>query len=215
MSIQNHVFHTKHDFTPELGWAAFQLLTEIGTDGIKPAALHVLAKAVASPLTKRSALNKLLAAMLEVGLVERTHEEVRLSVHQTGLWSAMLFEAGARFGHWVCVLGLDHAGRVMILDPADGTRYVMEIEEFVAHWTLFLCLSEVKMIAVQNVSPLGSDCHFVVDLMADGKLKTYRVAVESIMVDGKTIERIVCEDGLSQLLTHTLRYRCSGLFLEI
>ena len=79
MNIQNHVFHTKHDFTPELGWAAFQLLTEIGTDGIKPAALHVLAKAVASLLTKRSALNKLLAAMLEVGLVERTHEEVRLS----------------------------------------------------------------------------------------------------------------------------------------
>ena len=58
------------------------------------------------------------------------------------------------------------------------------------------------MIAVQNVSPLGSDCHFVVDLMADGKLKTYRVAVESIMVDGKTIERIICEDGLTQLL-HT------------
>ena len=58
------------------------------------------------------------------------------------------------------------------------------------------------MISVQNVSPLGSDCHFVVDLLADGKLKTYRVAVESIMVDGKTIERIVCEDGLTQLL-HT------------
>jgi len=58
------------------------------------------------------------------------------------------------------------------------------------------------MIAVQNVSPLGSDCHFVVDLLADGKHKTYRVTVESIMVDGKTIERIVCEDGLTQLL-HT------------
>jgi hypothetical protein len=58
------------------------------------------------------------------------------------------------------------------------------------------------MIAVQNVSPLGNDCHFVVDLLADGKRKTYRVTVESIMVDGKTIERIVCEDGLTQLL-HT------------
>jgi hypothetical protein len=55
---------------------------------------------------------------------------------------------------------------------------------------------------VQNVSPLGNDCHFVVDLLADGKRKTYRVTVESIMVDGKTIERIVCEDGLTQLL-HT------------
>jgi hypothetical protein len=58
------------------------------------------------------------------------------------------------------------------------------------------------MISVQNVSPLGGDCHCVVDLLADGKLKTYRVAVELIMVDGKIIERIVCEDGLTQLL-HT------------
>jgi len=56
------------------------------------------------------------------------------------------------------------------------------------------------MISVQNVSPLGSDCHFVVDLLADGKRKTYRLAVESIIVDGKTIERIVCEDELTQLL---------------
>lgn len=79
MSIQNHVFHTKHDFTPELGWAAFQLLAEIGTGDIKPTDLHAIAKAVASPLTKRSTLHKLLAAMLEVGLVERTHEGVRLS----------------------------------------------------------------------------------------------------------------------------------------
>jgi len=58
------------------------------------------------------------------------------------------------------------------------------------------------MISVQNVSPLGSDCNFVVDLMVEGKRKTYRLAVESIMVDGKIIERIVCEDGLTQLL-HT------------
>ena len=57
------------------------------------------------------------------------------------------------------------------------------------------------MISVQNVSPLG-DYHFVVDLLVDGKLKTYRLTVESIIVDGKTIERIVCEDGLTQLL-HT------------
>jgi hypothetical protein len=56
------------------------------------------------------------------------------------------------------------------------------------------------MISVQNVSPLGSDSHCVVDLLIDGKRKTYRLAVESIIVDGKTIERIVCEDGLTQLL---------------
>jgi hypothetical protein len=58
------------------------------------------------------------------------------------------------------------------------------------------------MISVQNVSPLGSDCNFVVDLLVDGKLKTYRLAIESIKVDEKTIERIVCEEGLTQLL-HT------------
>jgi hypothetical protein len=44
--------------------------------------------------------------------------------------------------------------------------------------------------------------NFVADILADGKRKTYRLAVGSIMVDGKTIERIVCEDGLTQLL-HT------------
>jgi len=59
-----------------------------------------------------------------------------------------------------------------------------------------------RVVYTQNVSPLGSDCHFVVDLLVDGKLKTYRLTVESIIVDGKTIERIVCEDGLTQLL-HT------------
>jgi len=58
------------------------------------------------------------------------------------------------------------------------------------------------MIAVQNVSPFGSDSNFVVDLLVDGKLKTYRLAVETMTVNGKVIERIVCEDGLTQLL-HT------------
>ena len=67
------------------------------------------------------------------------------------------------------------------------------------------------MIAVQNVSPLGSDCDFVVDLLVDGKLKTYRLAVESIMVDGKTIERIVCEDRLTQLL-HTYSSLAQSFF---
>jgi filamentous hemagglutinin len=58
-------------------------------------------------------------------------------LNETGLWAAMLFETGAKLGHWVSVSGLDRAGRVRILDPADGTRYVMEIEEFMSHWTLF------------------------------------------------------------------------------
>ena len=67
------------------------------------------------------------------GVTESSFE----ALNQTGLWSAMLFEAGARFGHWVCVSGLDDAGRMIILDPADSTRYAMELEEFMSHWTLF------------------------------------------------------------------------------
>ena len=57
-----------------------------------------------------------------------------------------------------------------------------------------------RVVYTQNVSPLGSDCHFVVDLLVDGKLKTYRLAVESIIVDGKTIERI----PTATLLEHAL-----------
>jgi hypothetical protein len=75
----SHVFHTKHDFKPELAWAAFQLLAQIGTDGIKPTDLHAIAKAIGSPLTQRSDLNKLLAGMQDVGLTERSREEVFLS----------------------------------------------------------------------------------------------------------------------------------------
>jgi len=56
------------------------------------------------------------------------------------------------------------------------------------------------MIVVQNVSPLESDRTFVVDLLEDGKPKTYQLAVEPVAADGKTIERIVCEDELTQLL---------------
>ena len=56
------------------------------------------------------------------------------------------------------------------------------------------------MISVQNVAQLKSDSTFIVELLADGKPKKYRLAVEPIDVNGKIIERIVCEDDLSQLL---------------
>ncbi len=79
MKSHNHVFHTKHDFKPELAWAAFQLLAEIGSDGIAPTNLYAIAKAVGSPLAKRSSLNKLLNAMQDVGLTEKTQEGVTLS----------------------------------------------------------------------------------------------------------------------------------------
>lgn len=79
MNGARHVFHTRHDFTPEFAWAAFQLLTGIGSAGIDTSDLYDIAKATASPLTKRTDLGKLLAAMDEVGLTERKREHVTLS----------------------------------------------------------------------------------------------------------------------------------------
>ncbi|MBC8233259.1 hypothetical protein H8E77_27240 [bacterium] len=64
-------------------------------------------------------------------------EESFFALNQTGSWAAMLFETGKRFGHWVNVNGVNHAGRVIIHDPTDGTQYLMELEEFMSHWTLF------------------------------------------------------------------------------
>ena len=79
MKSHLHVFHTKHDFKPEFGWAAFQLLSEIGSDGISPTNLHNIAKVVGSPLTQRSNLSKLLGSMQDVGLIEKTREGIALS----------------------------------------------------------------------------------------------------------------------------------------
>lgn len=79
MKSQNHVFHTKHDFKPSLGWAAFQLLAEINSDNILDANLYNIAKAVGSPLTQRSDLTKLLASMQDVGLIVRNQGGVALS----------------------------------------------------------------------------------------------------------------------------------------
>lgn len=67
------------------------------------------------------------------GVTEQSFE----GLNQTGSWAAMLFEAGARFGHWVNVVGVNRAGRLIVHDPADGTRYLMETHEFMSHWTLF------------------------------------------------------------------------------
>src|SRR5262245_53473259 len=79
MNGARHVFHTRHDFTPEFAWAAFQLLAGVGSAGIDTSGLYDIAKATASPLTKRTDLSKLLAAMDEVGLTERKREHVTLS----------------------------------------------------------------------------------------------------------------------------------------
>ena len=97
MRSHNHVFHTKHDFKPELGWATFQLLAEIGSDGISAPNLHAIAKATGSPLAKRSDLNKIITAMQDVGLTKKTRGGIALSKAGRALAEGLGgYEAGFR-----------------------------------------------------------------------------------------------------------------------
>lgn len=75
-----HTFHTRHDFTPELGWAAFQLLAEIGCEGVTGEGLEEAARTLASPMARRSDLRKLLRSMDELGLVCRSEDKLCLSI---------------------------------------------------------------------------------------------------------------------------------------
>ena len=79
MKSPRHVFHTRHDFKPSLGWEAFQLLSDAPPDGISTSSLHAISKAVGSPLGRLSNLTKLLASMQDVGLIEKTRESIALS----------------------------------------------------------------------------------------------------------------------------------------
>jgi hypothetical protein len=69
MERAEHTFHTRHDFTPELGWAAFQLLGALGAEGARVEALEQAARTLASPMARRSDLRKLLRSMEELGLL--------------------------------------------------------------------------------------------------------------------------------------------------
>lgn len=79
MPILDHTFHTKHDFTPEFAWAAFQLLFELSEVTISPEELYDIAKATASPIAKRADLNKILAGLNDVGLIYRDRHTISLS----------------------------------------------------------------------------------------------------------------------------------------
>ena len=97
MKSSRHIFHTRHDFKPDLGWEAFQLLSEILSDGISPSNLHTISKAVGSPLARLSNLTKLLASMQDVGLIEKTREGIALSTAGRALAKGIgCYEVGFR-----------------------------------------------------------------------------------------------------------------------
>lgn len=79
MHHAEHTFHTRHDFTPELGWAAFQLLAEFGAEGMTVDGLEQAAHTLASPMARRADLGKLLRSMEELGLLTRSDDRLSLS----------------------------------------------------------------------------------------------------------------------------------------
>jgi hypothetical protein len=90
MAQTEHTFHTRHDFTPQLGWAAFQLLAEFGAEGTTLERLEEAARTLASPMTRRSDLRKLLRSIDELGLLDRSADRLCLS----GAGRAMAASAG-------------------------------------------------------------------------------------------------------------------------
>jgi hypothetical protein len=95
MDPVEHTFHTRHDFTPELGWAAFQLLAELGADGMTVEGLEETARTLASPMSRRSDLRKLLRSMEELGLLSRPVDRLSLSAAGRALaTSAGRYEPG-------------------------------------------------------------------------------------------------------------------------
>ena len=64
-----------------------------------------------------------------------TAQQVFLSLCTTGAWIAELREPLKKIGHFVVVDGVDEQDQPFIRDPWDGTRYTMELEEFLQHWS--------------------------------------------------------------------------------
>ena len=94
-----HTFHTRHDFTPELGWATFQLLAELGAEGTTSDGLESAARVLGSPLARRADLRKLLLSLEELGLVRCEGDRLALSAAGRALAdSAGRYKAGFNAG---------------------------------------------------------------------------------------------------------------------
>jgi hypothetical protein len=92
-----HTFHTRHDFTPELGWAAFQLVAELDREGVTASDLETAARAATSPLARRADLTKVLASLDDLGLLSREGKTIALSELGRALAHGLgAFETGFR-----------------------------------------------------------------------------------------------------------------------
>jgi hypothetical protein len=126
MEQLEHTFHTRHDFTPELGWAAFQLLAEMGDAGTTMEGLDAAARTLASPMARRSDLRKLLRSMDELGLLRRSPGKLSLSTTGRALAaSAGRYEPGFFAGiHCLYAWGWQWGCRSELATPSWSYRQV-------------------------------------------------------------------------------------------
>lgn len=165
-----HTFHTRHDFTPDLGWAAFQLLGAFGRDGVEVDGIEKAAQLLASPLAKRADLRKLLRSMEEIGLVRVSGNKLALSgtgvalSGSAGRYPQGFFAAVHCLYSWTWLW----AGRADIATPAWSYRQVCR--------------------AIRSAGPLGIESDAVV-LSVTGAAERFnagRVSFSRSSVNGVT-----------------------------
>ena len=62
-------------------------------------------------------------------------ESLVRTLNNTGSWSAVMWEQGARIGHLVIIDGFHSYGRLRVRDPWEGTSYTMDMKDFLEVWS--------------------------------------------------------------------------------
>ncbi len=106
MRALTHRFHTRHDFTPELGWETFRLLS-LFDEPTSTAGLKALADQLGSPLRHRKGVEKILASLSDVLLVQKQEDRYcltslgeKFSSLDTG-WSSVFKAAVHSLYYWL------------------------------------------------------------------------------------------------------------------
>jgi len=104
------------------------LLNELGFDVLQ----EQIGKELTSPDSLSRILSKLTGLNFKGGMVGTEAFE---ALNNSGSWIAMMKDIGyGGMPHWVVVDGIDDMGRVIIRDPWEGTKYLMEQSDFFKHW---------------------------------------------------------------------------------
>ncbi|WP_366930815.1 papain-like cysteine protease family protein [Microcoleus sp. bin38.metabat.b11b12b14.051] len=115
------------------------LLKDRGIANIEQDAIENLTGAPTSAEEIANALNELTPAtshQWQAGFIDTSTPlaAFNLLLNTEQSWMAQMKEFGNRVGHMVVVDGLDVTGLVLIRDPWEGTRYKMNIDEFLKVW---------------------------------------------------------------------------------